>query len=108
MRLELRNSRSKNGVNLQDGVLILVGTTWPKEAFQTILPSPGYNVNVEVWYALTDAVINGDERPFCLQTFLNCMRNKLNVIEEWSEKMRGQINYRLVVLFGDQQAVSSK
>jgi hypothetical protein len=97
----LGNRRLDKALHLDHGVRVLVGVTGPKEAPQSILSSPGDDVDVKVGDALADAVVDGDEGAFRPQPALNRLCEQLNVSEEGWYKAGREIPQGLMVVFGD-------
>ena len=62
-------------------------------------------MNVEMGYALTHAVIYGDEGSLGLHGLLHTFGQQLSIGEERSNKIGGQINECLVMSFWNQNAV---
>jgi len=49
-------------------------------------------MNVKVWHALTDTVVNGDEAPFSPKALLNRVCQKLSVPEKRADETAGKIH----------------
>ncbi|MEY2416372.1 MAG: hypothetical protein QOH53_1706, partial [Ilumatobacteraceae bacterium] len=65
----------------------LVANARPEEAAQTILATPRHDMHVEVRDALTDDVVDGNERPVAVECGGHASRDSLHSFEEWSDKI---------------------
>ena len=65
-------------------------------------------MDVQVGDALAHAIIHRDERAVSLHSHFDRARQKLNVTKDRFNQVRGQIDQRLIMLFGDEQAMTWK
>jgi len=87
---------------------VTVGLARPKKAFQSILLSSGYYVDVEMGDALTDAVVDGDKCSLCPKSLFESTRQQLCVPKQWRKESCWQVIERGEVLFRNEQAMSWK
>jgi len=69
--------------------------TGPEEASQTVLPPAWNDVRVQVWDALTDLVVDRDERTVGLHPVLDGARNAPHISEVRLDGIVGKIGERL-------------
>jgi hypothetical protein len=106
--LQLGDSDTQSLLHGSDRRRILVRLARPEEALEAILASPRHDMDVQMWNALADAIVDGDEGTVGLQALLDRSRQELRVGHQGGEQSGWQVEQRAVVSFGNQEAVSWK
>src|SRR6185369_8415412 len=76
----LLERRADPGCRLDHLLVGLVLGSWPEEALEPITFGPRHHVHVQVWDALTDGVVVGDERSLRPERLGNHTRNTLHAL----------------------------
>jgi hypothetical protein len=84
----------------------LVTNARPEEAAQPILATPWHDVHVEVRNALTDDVVDGNERAVAVERRWHPSRDSLNSFEEWTDEIRIEVDKSHTVSKGCDKDVS--
>jgi hypothetical protein len=106
--LKFGYGRAKAILYFQNVLFILVRLSGPKESFQTVFLAARHDMDVEVWHALTDTVVNGNEAPFSPQALLNRVCQKLSVSEKRADETAGKVRQSLEMFSGGQQAMAGE
>ena len=107
-RLQFCNRRAYRLLHSVGFLITLVRITRPEKTSQAILPATRYNVHVQVRNTLAHAIIHRDKRAVRLHPGFDRARQKLNVPKERFNQVRGHIDQSLIMLFGDEQAMTWK
>ena len=91
-----------------EGCFIFVGMARPEEAFEAIFAPAWNDMDMHMGDALTDAVVDGDEGAMSLQAALDRACQELHIGHQGREQSAWQVEQRVIVGFGDQEAVSWK
>ncbi len=89
-------------------LLISIRVAWPKKSFQAILSSPRYDVDVKVWNALADPIVNGDKRPLHQQTLFERLSQELCIGKQGCNQSSRQIDQCFNVIPRRQQTVTGE
>ena len=70
----------------------LVTNARPEEAAQPILATPRHDVHVEMRNALTDDVVDGNERAVAVERVGHASRDSLHSFEEWADEIKIEVD----------------
>lgn len=107
-RLKVGDSFTKGVSNAQEVICIPIRLPRPEKALQPILHAPGDDVNVQMRDALTDPIVDRDERSFGPEPFLNSSCQQLSVSEKHADQALGKIIQCGVMFPGHQQTMPGK
>ena len=95
----MSSGESSGGESLSQAKRVLVGlgiglvaNPRPEEAAQTILATPRHNMHMEVCDALTDDVVDRDERAIAVERGGHARRDSLHSFEEWSDEITIEVD----------------
>src|SRR5439155_838561 len=98
----------KRALDLAHGGFVFVLLARPEKSLQPVLLAAWNDVDVEVRHALTDAVVDGDERAFGSERELCGARQELSVQEKRGNQRGWQIEQSLKMLARNQQTMAGE